>query len=74
MKRIDLMYGGQQYSIGNRDVDELLEEIVARLTESPAYWLEVNAGEGEPRPTQLLITRGVPLAITPIPGDRSSDT
>ncbi|MFG6475002.1 hypothetical protein ACFXP7_01290 [Microbacterium sp. P06] len=69
MKRIDISYGGQSYSVGNRDIDDLLADILTRLAAAPAYWLEVNAGEGEPRSTQLLITAGVPLALTPIPGD-----
>lgn len=68
MKRIDIAYGGQAYSVGNRDIDELREEILARASEPP-YWLEVNSGEGEPRPTYLLIAPGSPLALTPIPGD-----
>jgi hypothetical protein len=69
MKRIDIAYGGQSYSVGNRDIDDLRAEIVAGLGEPDGYWLEVNAGEGQLRPTFLLLTAGAPLALTPIPGD-----
>lgn len=69
MKRIDIGYGGQSYSVGNRDIDELRDEILAAVSESRTHWLEVNAGEGEPRPTYLLITPGTSLALTPVPGE-----
>lgn len=70
MKRIDITYGGHSYSVGGRDFDELRDEIAAHLADgSSPLWLEVNQGEGEPRPTYLLITPATQLALTPIPGD-----
>jgi len=66
MKRIDIHYGGDQYSIGGRGLDDLRGEIEAGLVRG-AHWLEVNDGEGEMRVAYLLLTPGTPLAIIPIP-------
>lgn len=69
MKRIDIVYGGQSYSVGQREIEALREEILAGVRAGDGYWLEVNSGEGAPRPTYLLITAGTDIALTPIPGD-----
>lgn len=71
MKRIDIYYGGEHYSVGGRQLADLQEEVVTGL-ESGSHWLEVNDGEGMMRAAHLLITRGVPLAIVPIPDDDGS--
>ncbi|WP_127475742.1 hypothetical protein [Microbacterium sulfonylureivorans] len=79
MKRIDVVYGGERYSIGGRELDELLGEIEAGIA-GGVHWLTVNDGEGAPRWAHLLLTPGVPIAVIPIPdeapplaGDRSGD-
>ncbi len=64
MKRIDIHYGGDQYSVGGRRLEDLLEEITG--SEEP-HWVKVNDGEGAPRTAYLLIAPGVPIAIIPIP-------
>jgi len=66
MKRIDIRYGGDTYSVGGRDLEELRQEILSGL-ERGRYWLTVNDGEGMRRDAQLLITPGVPLCLIPIP-------
>jgi hypothetical protein len=68
MKRIDIYYGGDHYSIGGRRFEDLRDEIEAGLAGGP-YWLEVNDGEGEMRVAYLLLMPGVPLAIIPIPDE-----
>jgi hypothetical protein len=68
MKRIDVIYGGEHYSIGGRDFDELKREIADGVTRG-VHWLLVNDGEGAPRPAHLLISPGVPIAVIPIPDD-----
>jgi hypothetical protein len=65
MKRIDIRYGGEQYSVGDRDFDELREEIVQGVT-SGGRWLNVNDGEGTRRDAQLLLHPGVPITLIPI--------
>jgi len=71
MKRIDVTYDGQLYSVANRDVDDLVAQISDGMTRPEPFWLEVNSGEGEPRPTRLLLTAGVPIALTPIPDEQA---
>jgi hypothetical protein len=66
VKRIDIHYGTEQYSIGEESLEQLHEEIRAAL-EAGHGWITVNDGEGAPRPAHLLITPGVPIALVPIP-------
>ena len=66
MKRIDIYYGGDHYSVGGRQLEALQLEIAAGLV-SGVHWLEVNEGEGSRRQAFLLLTPGVPLSIVPIP-------
>ncbi|WP_125131263.1 hypothetical protein [Microbacterium sp. 10M-3C3] len=74
MKRIDIRYDGEPYSIGNRSLDELIDEIERGIAGSPGgFWLEVNHGEGQPRPTFLRLTAQSDIALTPIPEPASTD-
>lgn len=79
MKRIDIYYGGEHYSVGGRRLDDLRQEVEVGLM-AGTHWLEVNDGEGMMRTAYLMITAGVPLAIVPIPdipeevGDVNADT
>jgi hypothetical protein len=66
MMRIDIYYGGDHYSVGGRQLDDLKREIETGL-DGGSHWLEVNDGEGMMRVAHLLLTPGVPLAIVPIP-------
>lgn len=61
MKRSLIRYGGEEYVIGEPadDVTRAIDAILA----AGGGWYEVGFGRGELRPTQLLITPGVPLAI-----------
>ena len=66
MKRIDIYYGGDHYSVGGRRLEDLQEEIAAGIA-SGMHWLEVNDGEGDRRQAFILLSPGVPLAIVPVP-------
>ena len=68
MKRIDIYYGGDHYSVGGRRIDDLRAEIEAGLA-AGTYWLEVNDGEGAMRRALLLLSPGVPLAVVPVPDE-----
>lgn len=68
MKRIDIYYGGEHYSVGGRRLEDLRQEVEAGLA-AGSHWLEVNDGEGMMRIAHLLVTPGVPLAIVPIPDE-----
>lgn len=67
MKRINLLYGGQPYSVGDADLDALLAEIAAGITSAEPRWLRVNHGEGSKREALLLLTAGVDIAVIPVP-------
>jgi hypothetical protein len=68
MKRIDIHYDGEHYSVGGRRFEDLRREVEEGLAKG-FHWLEVNDGEGMMRVAHLLITPGVPLAIVPIPDE-----
>ena len=66
MKRIDIHYGGQTYSVGGRALSEITRD-VEQAVQDGGSWLTVNDGEGEPREALLFIGPGTPIAIIPIP-------
>ena len=73
MKRVNIMYGGNQYSVGQADVDAIKREIEAAHAAGGAHWIVVNYGEGRPQPAELLVGPGIPISLIPIPGDPAPD-
>ncbi|WP_378145137.1 hypothetical protein ACFJGV_16600 [Cnuibacter sp. UC19_7] len=69
MKRVNIFYGGRQYSLSDREIGELQAEINAGITADQPTWLEVNVGEGRYQPAHLLLTPGVDLVLVPIEGE-----
>lgn len=67
MKRIDLHYGGNLYSVGGREMADVQAEISS--FQSGGGWLLVNDGEGARRDAHLWVTSGVPIALIPIPDE-----
>ncbi|WP_405373004.1 MULTISPECIES: hypothetical protein [unclassified Microbacterium] len=65
MKRIDIRYGGANYSVGGETMEKLQSEI-ARGLAGETVWLCVNDGEGVRRDAHLLVAPGVPIALIPI--------
>ncbi|MGD8167271.1 hypothetical protein ACEXOS_008600 [Herbiconiux sp. P16] len=77
MKRVNVFYGGQPYSIGHRSVEDVQAEIETGLDVGGRAWLTVNYGEGLAQETKLLITPGVDIALVGIEdpdGDADTDT
>lgn len=68
MKRIDIVYGGELYSVGGRELDDVRQEVIDGMLSAP-QWLRVNDGEGMRREAFLLLTPGVPIALVPVPDD-----
>lgn len=62
MKRIELHYGSQAYTVGFEDYEELRAQIAAAVAAGHG-WLRVNHGEGSVAVADLLITPGVPIAL-----------
>ncbi|ANJ27112.1 hypothetical protein [Agromyces aureus] len=65
MKRIDIYYGGQHYSVSGREYEDVRQEILGGLASGQA-WLRVNIGEGQDVPSDLLISPGVAISLVPI--------
>ena len=62
MKRIEIFYGGETYTVGGRDYDELRIEIASAVTAGQG-WLRVNHGSGGVAIADLLLSPGVPIAL-----------
>ncbi len=73
MKRINLMYDGVQYSVGDRELSSLKDEIVNTVGSGAPRWLRVNSGEGSAQEVEILITSATQIAITPIAPSESTD-
>jgi hypothetical protein len=73
VKRIDIYYGGEHYSVGGRELADLQADIAASLA-AGGGWLTVNDGEGAHRTAFLLIAPGVPIAVVPVPQERADGT
>jgi hypothetical protein len=69
MKRINILYGGKQYSISGRDVDEVKEEIRRAVESAVPTWYEVNIGEGKFKRADILLTSGIDIAVVGIDPD-----
>jgi hypothetical protein len=66
MKRINIRYDGAMYSVRDRDLGELQQEIAAGILSAEPHWLEANEGEGLPSPALLLITPAIALSLLPV--------
>ncbi|KQQ06247.1 MULTISPECIES: hypothetical protein [unclassified Rathayibacter] len=66
MKRVEITYGGQPYSLHDTTAAEVRESVEKALDGSASRWLSVNQGEGEPRETSILITPGVAFAVADV--------
>ncbi|GAB3615522.1 hypothetical protein GCM10027416_00790 [Okibacterium endophyticum] len=64
--RIQVVYGGVEYSIGNRSAGDVRDEISDALQSGEPYWLSVNHGEGRMNECSLLLTRGVSISVLEI--------
>ena len=66
MKRINVRYGAEDYSIGGRELAEVQEEIASGLRQNGMHWLTVNQGAGREQIASLAISLGTPIALIPI--------
>ena len=63
IKRINIRYGGDHFTMASSDLDAVKGEIEAALAGGGVYWLHVNRGEGSFQSAELLITAGTPIAL-----------
>ena len=73
MNRIDIVYGGQQYSLGGRSIDSIQAEIDAAIVAGKPYWLMVNSGGGRFEDAYLLIAPGIPFAVLNVKPEDGDD-
>lgn len=67
MKRINIGYEGQMYSVGEADLEELKARILAAAQGEPT-WVRVQYGEGRPQPAEILLGPGIAVSLMPVPG------
>ena len=73
MKRINISYGGEHYTIANADPEVVKADISAALNGGEPFWLRANHGEGTVRAADLLITTGTPIALMGIDPSNPTD-
>lgn len=66
MTRIDIVYGGKPYTLGDRTIDSLRAEITDAVSSGAPAWLRVNSGAGRYQDAYLLITPGTAIAIVDV--------
>ncbi|WP_344378501.1 hypothetical protein [Agromyces tropicus] len=66
---MNILYDGVHYSVGEADLEAIKQAIEQAHERGVADWITVNFGEGRPQPAQLLVGRGIPISIVPIPSD-----
>jgi len=73
MIRIDIVYGGQQYSLGGRSAESVQSEIGAAVLSGQPYWLRVNSGGGRFEDAYLLIAPGIAFAVLDVKPTNGDD-
>jgi hypothetical protein len=66
VNRIDIVYGGKPYTLGDRTVQSLRTEIAEALSSGVPAWLRVNSGAGRYQDAYLLISPGTAIAIVDV--------
>ena len=73
MNRIGITYGGRDYSIGNRSLEDVQDEIATAIDSGRSAWIDVSYGAGRPTPCRLLLTPGVAISVVEFPPGQSAD-
>jgi hypothetical protein len=64
--RIDIVYGGKPYTLGDRTIESLRAEIIDAVSSGAPSWLRVNSGAGRYQDAYLLISPGTAIAIVDV--------
>jgi hypothetical protein len=73
MSRMEIVYQGLPYSIAVEDPDEFRAEVLDSIASGTFRWLQVDRGEGQLEPINLLIGPGIGIAMG-TPDGASQDT
>jgi hypothetical protein len=63
VRRLQIHYGGRDYTVADRTREQVEAEIVAAVESGRPTWLEVAWGEGTPLPCRLLLVPGVAISV-----------
>jgi hypothetical protein len=69
VNRVEIIYGGQPYSLGGRSLDSIQTEIEGAVASGHPWWLKVNSGGGRFEDAYLLITPGTSIALLDVRPD-----
>jgi hypothetical protein len=63
MTRLDILYNGTPYTVGDRSAAEFQADVNAALAADTPQWLRVNHGEGRANSALILVTPYSSLTI-----------
>jgi hypothetical protein len=66
VSRIDIVYGGKPYTLGDRTIESLRAEITDAVASGVPAWLRVNSGAGRYQDAYLLISPSTAIAIVDV--------
>ncbi|WP_157580265.1 MULTISPECIES: hypothetical protein [unclassified Plantibacter] len=73
MSRMEIVYQGLPYSIAVEDPDAFRAEVLESIASGTFRWLQVDRGEGQLEPINLLVGPGIGIAMG-TPDGESQDT
>jgi hypothetical protein len=73
VNRVEIVYAGKPYMLGNRSTESVRQEISDALAGDKPYWLKANSGEGLSEDAFLLVAAGIPIAVVDLRPSGDSD-
>ena len=67
--RISVFYGGIEYAVSGRQMDDVMAEIEAGTTAETPTWMNVSTGQGRSTSARILLGRGMPVAVWAVNAD-----
>lgn len=61
--RVAVYYGGLEYAIGGRSLDDVRAEVEAGSRSDAPRWLSAQIGAGRSSSVSLLLGAGIPIAL-----------
>jgi hypothetical protein len=67
--RVSILYGGVEYAVAGRPIDDVLSEITAGTSAEAPTWMDVTTGQGRSTSARILLGRGIPIAVWSVNAD-----
>jgi hypothetical protein len=67
--RLSVQYGGMEYAIADRTLEDVVGEIERGIASEAPAWLEARVGLGRSMTAKLLLGRDIPIAVWAIASD-----